>query len=451
MGTTAAAQTAVQMIRTFHNIRFGLMVGVGGGAPSPINDLRLGDIVVSVAGGVLQHDMGKWKDDKEFSIASHLNKPPKILSKSIELLQSEHDFNEGQMSNYIQQVAIKAAKLRGFKEYRFPGRDKDYLFNSAYHHVTGADCSACDLAQLEIRPDRDSDDPTVHYGLIASGNAVIRSAKRRDELRDAGICDYSDDHKNKVWQPYSAVVAAAYAKDLLRVTPLEEVENMEAITKSMEKQSVIRIESKIVSKEHMEILEWLAPGKYGLQQSDYFDRRQPGTGQWLLKSTEFQEWIQTSKQTLFCQGIPGAGKTILTSIVINDLYKRFDQDRTFSERQIFLPNIVKDLYHSHRVKNTRSSLEEIYEVLQSVAQIYSKDFLVVDALDECQASNNNRKKFLTKIFALQNTTETKVFATSRYVQDIRNEFDGSILLGIRARDEDIRHYLKDRMDYHLSS
>lgn len=202
--------------------------------------------------------MGKWKDDKEFSIASHLNKPPKILSKSIELLQSEHDFNEGQMSNYIQQVAIKAAKLRGLKEYRFPGRDKDQLFNSAYHHVTGADCSACDLTQLEQRLDRDSDDPIVHYGLIASGNAVIRSAKRRDELREAwgvlcfemeaaglmddfpcivirGICDYSDDHKNKAWQPYSAVVAAAYAKDLLRVTPPEEVKNMEVITKNMEK------------------------------------------------------------------------------------------------------------------------------------------------------------------------------------------------------------------------
>lgn len=63
MGTTAAAQTAVQMIRTFRNIRFGLMVGVGGGAPSPINDLRLGDIVVSVAGG----SHGKSLKDKFIS------------------------------------------------------------------------------------------------------------------------------------------------------------------------------------------------------------------------------------------------------------------------------------------------------------------------------------------------------------------------------------------------
>jgi len=49
----AAAQTATNMVRTFRNIRFGLMVGVGGGAlkpphpKDPLKDIRLGDVVVS--------------------------------------------------------------------------------------------------------------------------------------------------------------------------------------------------------------------------------------------------------------------------------------------------------------------------------------------------------------------------------------------------------------------
>jgi nucleoside phosphorylase len=52
-GTNAAAQTVTNMVRTFRNIRFGLMVGVGGGAPKPphpedpMKDIRLGDVVVS--------------------------------------------------------------------------------------------------------------------------------------------------------------------------------------------------------------------------------------------------------------------------------------------------------------------------------------------------------------------------------------------------------------------
>lgn len=194
--------------------------------------------------------MGKWKDDG-FDIESHLNKPPKILLKGIELLQSDHDFEQGEMTQYIAKVAEKSSKLAALKGYRFPGRDKDQLFRPDYRHVAGEDCSTCNLEQTEKRIGRDSDNPVVHYGLIASGNAVMRSAQHRDELRDSrnvscfemeaaglmndfpcvvirGICDYSDGHKNKLWQPYAAVVAAAYAKDLLRVIQPREVQTTEA-------------------------------------------------------------------------------------------------------------------------------------------------------------------------------------------------------------------------------
>ncbi|KAK3941050.1 hypothetical protein QBC46DRAFT_363710 [Diplogelasinospora grovesii] len=52
-----------------------------------------------------------------------------------------------------------------------------------------------------------------------------------------------------------------------------------------------------------------------------------GTGQWLLNSAEFIAWVDTEKQTLFCPGIPKAGKTILTSIIVDDLYTRFQNDK----------------------------------------------------------------------------------------------------------------------------
>jgi nucleoside phosphorylase len=55
MGTDAAATAAKDLLRSFPKIRFGLMVGVGGGAPgypsdNPIEDIRLGDVVVSNPG-----------------------------------------------------------------------------------------------------------------------------------------------------------------------------------------------------------------------------------------------------------------------------------------------------------------------------------------------------------------------------------------------------------------
>ncbi|KAF4447976.1 hypothetical protein F53441_8567 [Fusarium austroafricanum] len=68
--TTSAATVAKDMLRTFKSIRFGLMVGLGGGAPSKTQDIRLGDIVVSqptgTNGGVIQYDRGKALQEGEF-------------------------------------------------------------------------------------------------------------------------------------------------------------------------------------------------------------------------------------------------------------------------------------------------------------------------------------------------------------------------------------------------
>src|SRR5271155_4005075 len=68
--------------------------------------------------------------------------------------------------------------------------------------------------------------------------------------------------------------------------------------------------------ESQKILDWLTPIDYAPQHSDFISRRQEGTGQWLLNSDQFQTWLNTTKQTLFCPGMPGAGKTMITSIVV---------------------------------------------------------------------------------------------------------------------------------------
>jgi hypothetical protein len=225
--------------------------------------------------------------------------------------------------------------------------------------------------------------------------------------------------------------------------------------------------------EHETILNWLTPIDYTPQQIDYTMRRQPGTGRWLLDSANFEVWLKTSKQTLFCPGIPGAGKTILTSIVVDDLTKRVSSDPTIGMAYIYcsfqqqdvqkidnlmasllkqlaqgqssLPDSVKDLYDRHKVKLTRPSLDEISRSLQSVAVLYSRVFIVVDALDECQVSDSCRSRFLSEIFDLQVICGTNIFATSRFIPKITEKFNRSTLLEIRAQDEDVQKYLDGRI------
>lgn len=69
---TSAASAATDMQRSFRSIRIGLMVGIAGGAPSKIHDIRLGDVVVSTPkgqrGGVFRYDSGATIQNKEFVI-----------------------------------------------------------------------------------------------------------------------------------------------------------------------------------------------------------------------------------------------------------------------------------------------------------------------------------------------------------------------------------------------
>jgi hypothetical protein len=233
------------------------------------------------------------------------------------------------------------------------------------------------------------------------------------------------------------------------------------------------VRSKLDRDEDIEALNWLTPVDYGPQQSDYIRRRQPGTGQWLLDSAEFQAWLKTGKQTLFCPGIPGAGKTILTSIVVDDLITRFQDTpsigvmllycnfqrrdeqkaesllasllKQLSQEQSSLLGTVKDLHSRHKDTRTRPSFNEISRSLESVAAMYSRVFIVVDALDECQVSDGCRMKLLSEIFNLQAKTGANFFATSRFIPEITTKFEGNVSVEIRASDEDVRRYLDGHM------
>ncbi|CAG9937393.1 unnamed protein product [Clonostachys rosea f. rosea IK726] len=112
-------------------------------------------------------------------------------------------------------------------------------------HVTRPNhktCNDCDSSRILDRPPRETQNPKVHYGLVASGNQVMRDGMTRDRLARKygivcfemeaaglmdiaqclvirGICDYADSHKSKRWQGYAAAAAAAYAKEILSLIP----------------------------------------------------------------------------------------------------------------------------------------------------------------------------------------------------------------------------------------
>ncbi|KAF4185071.1 hypothetical protein CNMCM7927_007096 [Aspergillus lentulus] len=235
-GTNPAAIVATHMKRSFPALRFCLLVGIGAGVPSEKNRIRLGDIVVSKASGrypgVLPYDMIKCLEFGVSELNGCLSPPPAHLMGLISELESDPG-GSSTLPGYIRQIEERQP------QYKYPGAINDRLFASSYIHSGGDEsCDQCNPLCEIRRPPRPSAFPKVHYGLIASGNKLIRSAEKRDKLGREhnvlcfemegagivnsfpclvirGICDYADSHKNKIWQKYAAAVAAAYAKLLL--------------------------------------------------------------------------------------------------------------------------------------------------------------------------------------------------------------------------------------------
>jgi nucleoside phosphorylase len=253
MGTNSAAAVAVQMKSKFGSIRFGLMVGIGGGVPNAESDVRLGDVVVSQPnmehGGVVQYDFGK-ATPCGFERTGFLNAPPTILLNSLARLQANHSIGRSSLS-------IHLSTLSHLPLFAQDNIGPDVLFESSYNHISGTTCENCDKNRLVKRTLRGSPQPVVHYGTIASGNQVIRDGITRDRLSSElgsvlcfemeaaglmnsfpclvirGICDYADSHKNKMWQHYAAATAAACATEVLSVMPAAEVATTHAANEAI--------------------------------------------------------------------------------------------------------------------------------------------------------------------------------------------------------------------------
>lgn len=249
-GIASAATVAKDMLRSFESVRIGLMVGIGGGAPSHKHDIRLGDVVVGCpmgrTGGVLPYNFGEAVQGKEFEITASLNSPPTLLLTALNQLDMLHERKGHQIAETVRTMVNKNPRIR--EKYQYPGQEKDRWYESTYTHIDGSiKCdSGCDRTVPPMTPREqrsiDPDDPVVHYGIIASAHQLMKDAVARDRISQQhnvlcfemeaaglsndfpcviirGICDYSDTHKNDEWQGYAAATAASYAKELLKSMP----------------------------------------------------------------------------------------------------------------------------------------------------------------------------------------------------------------------------------------
>lgn len=150
-GLAAAATVASNMLRTFGQLRFGLLVGIGGGVPDLEHgiDIRLGDIVVSqpngASGGVVQYDKGKNKSGGVWGRKGTLNTPPMVLLTALQKVKARHLRKGSQVSSLTAEM-LRQNPIMAKNGYVSPGPDQDLLMYNILSHV---DVKGADNARAE--------------------------------------------------------------------------------------------------------------------------------------------------------------------------------------------------------------------------------------------------------------------------------------------------------------
>ena len=212
------------------------------------------------------------------------------------------------------------------------------------------------------------------------------------------------------------------------------------------------------------LLEWLSSANFEAKQSDALSRRHQDTGSWFINHATFEDWVRGPARTLWCPGIPGAGKTILAALIVDHLRTRFRMTDTavvcvfcnYAEQQSqsvqsVLENLLKqllqassaaskeamDLYQEHSRRRTRPTENEVLLVLLSVFQTSSTVFVVIDALDEL--STETRTSLLHSLCVFD--SHAHFLITSRPLQDITVSPPNLLEIVIRADEHDVSTYV----------
>jgi hypothetical protein len=225
------------------------------------------------------------------------------------------------------------------------------------------------------------------------------------------------------------------------------------------------------SDEFRKIVAWLAPPDPGTNHDTARQRHEHQTGQWLLKSSQYQSWKTGVVNHLWIHGKAGCGKTILCSTAIEDIRTTSEQDADTSfaffyfsfsdERKQSDSDLLRSLVAQlgwrepglsmlrqaySDAKRSVPGPDELVKILLASMRSCSKVYLLIDALDECPEDHETLQSVLARIERLtHDAPNLRVLATSRELNRIRMSMEAlsaePLRVTTRALDDDIQLYL----------
>ncbi|RYO17084.1 hypothetical protein AA0111_g11220, partial [Alternaria arborescens] len=225
------------------------------------------------------------------------------------------------------------------------------------------------------------------------------------------------------------------------------------------------------------IFSWLSAPDPSTNYHKAHKQRQAKTGLWLLESTKFTDWKKRAASRLWLYGIPGCGKTILSSTVVENLLQYCHDDTNMVtayfyfnfndaqkqdpklmlrsllcqlvQRSVVIPKGVDALFSSCENGQRKPSSHALLQVTKEAAQEFTHVYVVLDALDEC-AQRSELMDMLEAVAEWQ-LNNLHLLMTSRKERDIERSLEeyireeDAVCLQRDVVDQDIQRYVQQRL------
>ncbi|PVH76976.1 hypothetical protein DL98DRAFT_496048, partial [Cadophora sp. DSE1049] len=351
------------------------------------------------------------------------------------------------------------------------GREKGMVIGGVgmvrgVHLVKGEELHECEKTLRKLDAVLRKSDPGTVTGFVNVARKKLEWPFNSKEV--AEILQDIENHKSMLNLALNANEMAAILSCLDTSTHISQIVSQEQLANEDFRTSQRK---SAFSRRRQKILDFMTTLDPRIDQTMYVQMKQDMTGLWFTEGDEFKAWMSKRNATLWLSGIPGAGKTILFSSVVDKLQRVMDansvmayfycdyrnpikQDATtiirslirqFAERNDLCFDKLEEFYevHSSDDKISLPTQKDLLILLMDMSEDVEDALILIDALDECLTERVTVIKLLRDL-NIQSEKIKTLFA-SRNEVDISAQLQGYTTVSMAENTSDIARYVESEL------
>jgi hypothetical protein len=230
--------------------------------------------------------------------------------------------------------------------------------------------------------------------------------------------------------------------------------------------------------QRQEVYNWLGSTDPSSLHRQAREKYEPRTGDWVLRSDEWNAWLNGQRRSVWIHGIPGSGKTILASHLVSSLidhvkteqnkpvmqkiacvyyycYFGHNQNEAIPFLKWAIGRLSRDakcvppLLHELWKDGSEPSLADLLRVLDGIILGYDRIYIIIDAIDESMPRHDLLR--VLRDLATDPRFQISILATSREytdIEDVIQKFSAPVSMRNPLVDEDIKRYVNSQLHAH---